>query len=153
METSRRTASASIRGPATPTPCASSTTAAASPSPSRTCTACATPTGKHDTPARRAQAEALIRMVRTVARPGERLVVCGDFNVLPDSETLDMLRALGLTELVTSRGHAGTRTSLYAKPGRFADYMLVGPEAAVASFDVVAAPEVSDHRALMLELA
>lgn len=111
------------------------------------------PAGKHDTPARRAQAEALIRTIRTVARPGERLVVCGDLNVLPGSETLAMLRATGLAELVTSRGHAGTRTSFYPKPGRFADYMLVSPEARVVSFDVVAEPEVSDHRALLVELA
>ena len=98
------------------------------------------PAGKHDTPARRAQADALIRTIRTVARPGERLVVCGDFNVRPDSETLEMLRTLGLTELVTSRGHAGTRTSFYNKPAGFADYLLVGPEVAVVAFDVVAAP-------------
>jgi endonuclease/exonuclease/phosphatase family metal-dependent hydrolase len=111
------------------------------------------PAGKHDTPARRAQAEALIRLTRTVARPGERLVVCGDLNVLPGSETLATLGGLGLTELVTLRGHAGTRTSFYAKPGRFADYMLVSPEVRVVSFDVVAEPEVSDHRALLLELA
>lgn len=111
------------------------------------------PAGKRDTPTRRAQAERLIRMIGAVARPGERRVVCGDLNVLPGSETLAMLRATGLTELVTARGHAGTRTSLYAKPGRFADYMLVSAEVRVASFDVVAEPEVSDHRALLLELA
>ena len=82
--------------------------------------------GKGDTLARRAQAERLVAMVEALARPGERVVVCGDLNVLPGSETLAILRErLGLSDLVTSRGHGGTRTSFYAGPARHADYMLV----------------------------
>jgi endonuclease/exonuclease/phosphatase family metal-dependent hydrolase len=108
--------------------------------------------GKQDTPNRLAQAEALIRLVDRLHRRGERLVVCGDFNVLPASVTLQSLRQMGLTDLVTTRGHCDTRTSLYAKEERFADYMLVSPEVMVRRFDVVSAPEVSDHRALLLDL-
>jgi endonuclease/exonuclease/phosphatase family metal-dependent hydrolase len=78
--------------------------------------------------------------------------VCGDFNVLPGSSTFEVLADLGLSDLVTGRGHADTRTSHYAKPGRYADYMLVNDAVRVSSFDVVAAPEVSDHRPLLLEL-
>lgn len=111
------------------------------------------PAGKQDTPARHAQANALVELVRRVRRDGERLVVCGDFNVLPASATLQALRGLGLSDLVTGGGHADTRTSFYPKPGRFADYMLVSPEVTVHRFEVVAEPEVSDHRALVLDLA
>ena len=111
------------------------------------------PAGKADTPARAAQADALAGLVRSVAGAGDRLVVCGDFNVLPGSVTFARLAALGLADLVTGRGHAGTRTSHYAKPHRFADYMLVNPRVAVVAFEVVEAPEVSDHRALVLDLA
>lgn len=110
------------------------------------------PSGKGDTPARQAQAEALVALVTTVARPSERLVVCGDFNLLPDSATFAALARLGLADLVVAKGHRDTRTSFYAKPGRFADYMLVNSEVAVRSFDVVAQPEVSDHRPLLLDL-
>ena len=92
-------------------------------------------------------------MIGALRRPGERLVVCGDFNILPDSETLAVLRALDLTELVTTRGFAGTRTAFYEKPGRFADYMLVSPEVDVRCFDVAAEPIVSDHCPLILDLA
>lgn len=46
---------------------------------------------------------------------------------------------------------ASTRTSHYAKPGRFADYMLVNARVAVRSFSVVTYPEVSDHCPLVLE--
>ncbi len=50
---------------------------------------------------------------------------CGDFNVLPDSQTFEVLRDLGLTDLVTARGFTSTRNSQYTKPNRFADYVMV----------------------------
>jgi endonuclease/exonuclease/phosphatase family metal-dependent hydrolase len=111
------------------------------------------PEGKGDTPARDAQADRLVELIDRIRRPGEALIVCGDFNLLPDSRTFDWLKAIGLTDLVTTRGFTDTRTSHYAKPGRYADYMLVSSEVEIARFDVVAEPEVSDHRALLLELA
>ena len=109
-------------------------------------------TGKADSEIRRRQAERLAALIRTVWQPGERLVVCGDFNVLPGSSTFEVLAEIGLSDLVTGRGHTDTRTSHYAKPERFADYMLVNDAVRVVSFEVVAEPEVSDHRALVLEL-
>jgi len=72
--------------------------------------------GKHDTPARAAQARRFAALVRSVAEPGDALVVGGDFNVEPDSETLTILGELGLKDLVTTRGFTDTRTSYYAKP-------------------------------------
>ena len=109
-------------------------------------------TGKADSEIRRRQAERLAALIRTVWQPGERLVVCGDFNVLPGSSTFEVLAELGLSDLVTGRGHADTRTSHYAKPERYADYMLVNDAVRVTSFEVVAEPEVSDHRALVLQM-
>ena len=108
--------------------------------------------GKADTPARLAQADVFAALIRRVWPGNERLVVCGDFNVLPDSATFAILGQLGLRDLVTGRGHTDTRTSHYAKPVRFADYLLVTPDVTVKTFDVVAQPEVSDHRALVLDL-
>lgn len=110
------------------------------------------PGGKDDTPERQAQAGALARLIGEVWPGKERLVVCGDFNVLPESVTFRSLAELGLTDLVVSRGHTDTRTSHYQKDGRFADYMLVNDMVDVAGFDVVIEPEVSDHRALLLEI-
>ena len=108
------------------------------------------PAGKGDTPAREKQADRLAELIGRVWPGDERLVVCGDFNVLPESVTFSRLAALGLSDLVVGRGHTDTRTSLYEKAGRFADYMLVNDRVEVASFDVVADPEVSDHRPLLL---
>lgn len=111
------------------------------------------PSGKHDTPARAAQAARLVELTRSVAGDGDPVIVCGDFNVLPDSETFEILRGFGLADLVTGRGFNDTRTSHYRKPGRHADYMLVNEAVNVLSFDVVAEPEVSDHRPLVVEIA
>lgn len=107
--------------------------------------------GKADTPARVAQAEKLVTLVERLWRRGERLIVCGDFNVLPGSVTFEALARLGLTDLVTTRGFTDTRTSLYEKSGRYADYMLVTPNVEIIEFDVVAEPEISDHRTLVLQ--
>ena len=107
------------------------------------------PRGKHDTPARRAQAERLAGLVTRARGPHDMTVVCGDLNLLPDSETFGVLGAIGLVDLV---GTSDTRTSRYSKPVRHADYLLVSDPDAVERFDIPAAPEVSDHRPLVLDL-
>jgi endonuclease/exonuclease/phosphatase family metal-dependent hydrolase len=108
--------------------------------------------GKGDTPARIAQAEKLVEFIERLGPKPGKLVVCGDFNVLPDSGTFEKLGKLGLSDLVTSRGHTDTRTSFYRKEGRFADYMLVTPDVEIIRFEVVEQPEVSDHRVLLLQM-
>jgi len=104
--------------------------------------------GKVDTPARRAQAERIARLVQRIREPDDLVVVCGDLNLLPESQTFAVLGAIGLVDLV---GTADTRTSRYPKPVRHAGYVLVSDPAAVRRFDILAQPEVSDHRALLLE--
>jgi len=109
------------------------------------------PEGKHDTPARKSQTTAILAALDKLRRPGDPVILAGDFNLLPDSEAFDRLAGAGLTELVTTRGFTDTRTALYTKPQRFADYLLVSPEVKVRAFDVPAEPVVSDHRALVLD--
>lgn len=106
--------------------------------------------GKMDTPERKTQAHNLLKLSNQVTEPNDLAVICGDFNVEPDSETLDILRDSGMTELVTDRGFHSTRNSYYKKPGKFADYMLVNQTSAVKDFEVVYDPEVSDHCPLVL---
>lgn len=108
--------------------------------------------GKIDTPERVAQAHRLADLAGGIAETGDRVVLCGDFNVEPDSRTFEILAEAGLKDLVTGRGHAGTRTSYYQRPGRFADYVLVNDVVQVRRFDVVRDPEVSDHCPLLLEI-
>jgi exonuclease III len=108
--------------------------------------------GKTDTPTRVMQGAILDEMIRTVAHKGDRIVICGDFNVLPDSGLLKGLKHIAPLELVTLSGYSSTRTSLYKKEPRFADYMLVS-ENVEARFKVVTEPEVSDHCPLVLDIS
>ncbi|MEZ5380122.1 MAG: endonuclease/exonuclease/phosphatase family protein [Acidimicrobiales bacterium] len=107
------------------------------------------PSGKGDTPERRAQAQRLVSLIQSVREPGDLAVVCGDFNLLPGSETFEILAGIGLADLV---GTADTRTSRYTKPSRHANYLLVSDPSRVRRFEALAEPEVSDHRALVLDL-
>lgn len=108
--------------------------------------------GKMDTPERAKQAERLLGLSKHLSGPDDLAVICGDFNVEPQSQTLRLLEEAGFSELVTRRGFPGTRNTQYKKPGRFADYMLVSDADAVKGFDVVYKPEVSDHCPLVLTL-
>ncbi len=110
------------------------------------------PGGKHDTPERQVQARRLLDLSRQVSQPGDLTVICGDFNVEPDSCTLGTLQDTGMVDLVTRRGFPGTRNTQYKKSGRFADYMLINREEAVRDFQVIYTPEVSDHCPLVLDL-
>ena len=108
--------------------------------------------GKHDTLARREQVARFWSMAQTLSSEGDKLVLCGDFNVEPASETLKFLKSRGLVELVEHFGFPSTRTSHYRKPGRFADYMLVKEGMKVIDFAVLREPEVSDHCPLVIEI-
>ena len=105
-----------------------------------------------DGPLAHAVRSELERVGHIQADDGDRLVVCGDFNVEPESETFQILAGIGLTDLVTTRGFTSTRTAHYGKPGRFADYMLVDGLTEPVSFEVVRDPVVSDHCPLVLEI-
>jgi len=108
--------------------------------------------GKMDTPERAVQAHKLVSLANGLTENNDTLVVCGDFNVEPNSETLKILSEAGLTDLVTTRTTKGTRNSQYKKKSRFADYMLVNEHTNVLDFNVIFEPEVSDHCPLILTI-
>lgn len=108
--------------------------------------------GKMDTPDRLAQAKRLLKISQAISEPEDLRVICGDFNVEPDSETIRLLEADGLVELVKHYGVETTRNSYYKKPGKFADYMLIDQIEQISNFQVLQKPEVSDHCPLVLTL-
>lgn len=108
--------------------------------------------GKIDTFERTKQARNFLSIAMSIVEESDPLILCGDFNVEPDSETLKILTEAGLTDLVTTRTTQGTRTSYYKKPSRNADYMLVNRYVNVLDFKVVFEPEVSDHCPIVLEI-
>lgn len=105
--------------------------------------------GKTDTEARLNQSRKIIDFTKTVSNP---LLFCGDFNLLPETESLQMIEhELGLRNLIKEYNINSTRTHLYTKPEKFADYVFVSPEVTVAALKVL--PEVvSDHVALYAEI-
>ncbi|PWJ22540.1 endonuclease/exonuclease/phosphatase family protein [Jannaschia seohaensis] len=110
------------------------------------------PEGKGDTPARQRQAVRARALVEGLAGQGEGVVLGGDFNLLPGSETFEILAEAGLYDLVQAGGIEDTRTELYDKPVRHANYVLVNDAVDLRGFEVPAAPVVSDHRPLILEV-
>lgn len=108
--------------------------------------------GKMDTPERSAQVRRLLKLSDCIAESGDAVIICGDFNVEPQSETLNYLSENGFEELVLAGKYQSTRTSLYEKPNKFADYMLVNKQVNVIDFQVVLHPVVSDHCPLVLEI-
>ena len=74
------------------------------------------PAGKMDTPERSHQAHKLLELSPRVSEQSDLTVVCGDFNVKPDGETLDIFNRAGFTELVTAYGFEGTRSRNMPSP-------------------------------------
>lgn len=101
--------------------------------------------GKGDMPIRKQQSE---RMKDILGAVEGAKILCGDFNLSPDTESLALLEE-GMRNLIKEYGITSTRTSLYEKENKFADYILVSPEIRVNDFKVLP-DEVSDHSPLHL---
>lgn len=102
--------------------------------------------GKTDTPARIAQSLRIRDFINTIQVPK---IVCGDFNLRPDTESLKIIED-GMNNLIKMYKVSSTRTSLYSKQEKFADYILTSPEIAINEFTVLK-DEVSDHSPLFFD--
>lgn len=102
--------------------------------------------GKTDCPERIEQSQRIKAFLDSIPNPK---ILCGDLNLRPDTESLRMLESQ-MINLITSNQVTSTRTSLYPKPEKFADYILVSPEIKSKQFAVMR-EEVSDHAALYLD--
>lgn len=78
-------------------------------------------------------------------------ILCGDLNLLPDTESVKILEDAGLRNLIKENKIESTRTSFYTKPDKHADYAFVSGGVKVVDFKVLP-DEVSDHCALYLEI-
>lgn len=104
-------------------------------------------TYKMDTPARIIQSNHLKDFLN--GKQGSK-ILCGDFNLLPNTESVKIIENMGLRNLVKEYGVQSTRTSFYDKPQKHADYIFTSKEIEVKDFKVLP-EEVSDHSALYLE--
>lgn len=102
--------------------------------------------GKTDSEERLAQSQRIKMFMEGI---DTSKILCGDFNLRPDTQSLEMLEH-DMLNLIKSHKVTSTRTSLYPKDEKFADYILVSKDVAVNQFSVLT-HEVSDHAPLLLE--
>jgi endonuclease/exonuclease/phosphatase family metal-dependent hydrolase len=102
--------------------------------------------GKTDTLERLTQSERIRDFMSTLKTPK---LLCGDFNLRPDTSSLKMLEK-DMENLIKIYNFSSTRTRFYEKEERFADYILTSPEVQVNDFCVLK-DEVSDHSPLFLD--
>ena len=103
--------------------------------------------GKGDISERIQQSQHLRAFMERFAAPK---VLCGDFNLKPDTESL-AIAGRGMRDLIDEYNVSTTRSSYYDKEMPFADYMFVSPELAVNKFRVLP-DEVSDHLPLLVDI-
>lgn len=103
--------------------------------------------GKDDTDDRINQSKNILDLIKSIK--GE-IVLCGDFNLLPETKSIRMFEEYGLKNLIKEFNVSPTRSSLYDKPLPFADYIFVSQGIKVKNFKVLTV-EVSDHLPLELE--
>ncbi len=106
--------------------------------------------GKTDTPDRIEQSKRIRNFMDSV-KDGQ--IICGDFNLLPETESLFILEQ-GMQNLIKEYNITSTRTSFYTRAetsGKFADYIFASPDIKIIDFAVLP-DEVSDHTALFVEI-
>lgn len=103
--------------------------------------------GKTDSEDRINQSKNIVNFIKSLN--GE-YILGGDFNLLPDTESVKIIESAGLRNLIKDFGITSTRTSFYKKPEKFADYVFVSQNIKVNNFEVLP-DEVSDHSPLFLD--
>ncbi len=102
--------------------------------------------GKTDAPERIIQSERIREFMDAIPSPK---ILCGDFNLRPDTTSIKILEA-GMENLIQTYNITSTRTSWYPKEEKFADYIFTSPEIKIHHFQVLK-DEVSDHCPLLLD--
>lgn len=113
------------------------------------------PGTKLDTPDRLMQSVRIDEFL--LVEPGEK-ILCGDFNLMPNTQSIALIEAIGMRDLIKDYNIMTTRSELdhakYRLDDRqyFADFTFVSPGVKVLNFEV---PNivVSDHLPMKLEFA
>lgn len=103
--------------------------------------------GKWDTESRLEQSRIINDFL---AKRSERIVLMWDFNLLPDTKSFALLKE-GRRDLIEEFSIETTRSKLYGKPLKLADYVLLDHNIDVKTFSVPYL-EASDHLPLVFEI-
>ncbi len=109
--------------------------------------------GKTDTEDRFEQSKRIKQFLDSIE---ERKILCGDFNLLPDTQSIKIIEETGMENLISTHGITLTRSPIYfatkgADSPTYADYAFVSKDIVVKDFRVLP-DEVSDHFPLYLEV-
>jgi endonuclease/exonuclease/phosphatase family metal-dependent hydrolase len=104
--------------------------------------------GKGDSQERIIQATKIKTTLSSVDNP---LVLCGDFNLNPDTKSIDIIKE-GMRDLISENNVKSTRTSLYTKENKFADYIFTNHKIQVLEFSILT-NIVSDHAPLYIRFS
>ena len=104
--------------------------------------------GKGDCEERLQQSDKILEFLQKLGHP---YVLCGDFNLRPDTESIKKFEDAGLCNLISEYKISSTRTDLYTKPEKFADYIFVDREIKTIDFKVLP-DQISDHAPLLVEI-
>ncbi len=111
----------------------------------------ARPGTKLDTPIRIKQSEKIIDYFKNIKGPK---IIGGDFNLNPDTKSIQMFEKAGYRNLIKNFGIKNTRNQVswknFDNVQHFADYVFVSPKINVKKFNVPY-NEVSDHLPQILE--
>lgn len=103
--------------------------------------------GKLDSKDRLEQSQKILEFTKELR--GE-YVLCGDFNLLPTTESLKIIENSQVRNLIKEHGITSTRTHHFPKPEKYADYVFVTKGIHVKDFKVL--PDiVSDHSPVFME--
>lgn len=96
------------------------------------------------------------RILDFIAKEKGEVILIGDFNLMPDTESIQMLEAAGLRNLIKEYGIKTTRSKaspFYGTPRQqnFADYAFVSKGIIVKKFEVPEDCVASDHLPILLE--
>ncbi len=104
--------------------------------------------GKGDSTERLVQSQRIKSTLNSLSGPK---ILCGDFNLRPDTESIRMIEDT-MENLIKTNHISSTRTSYYTGKEKFADYIFASHDIHIINFEMLP-DEVSDHAALAVEFS
>jgi hypothetical protein len=106
---------------------------------------------KTDTPLKLQQSLRIIACLQRlkILYSSAKIILCGDFNIASNTRACSMIEEFGLVNANRLFSVYDTRSSVYTKPVREADYFFVDSRITISNLQVIPV-DISDHRPLQL---